>query len=592
MWAVRRAVLRNAGVWSRPAVWIRPAVRVHSMRFSTSRMRGLKQVPDSAWTPYKPDYEDHDDYEKHEDLDYERDDDFDDYNFDVILRGTDEVRFGRKHMGLVVLPQPIADAIAACISETNGHTMRHDYLRLVDAHRSSSEITPKGKGRGQKTRRLLRDERERLERGNWDSREVIDMKMPRALPGERVQIVIPGERPAPASLVYPKTRLKPHVIEYGPAETAAYVAAFAPGTYAVAFNVLSELAMRVPGFKPSSILDFGCGPGSALWAAQDVWSSVQKYVGIDSSEAMIDCAKRMFDEMPERQLDRELLRYLAPDQPNTHADLVISSFTLSELPSDAVRQTTVEMLWNNTRNTLVLIDRGAPNPARVVSEARDYLIKLASESNSTVNVGSISVPGGIHTVAPFPNELDDPSNNTPAWFQFVQRVQRPMFTMRTKHSKSNAEVVHYSYVIMRRGERPPDSRGVLDTTPYSYVSVREAQNRPEKYLPDGTQRKTMEQLAREAYYWPRIIMQPIKRKGHVVTDVCTVDGKIERWTFTKTHDKQAYRDARKASWGDLFPHLPKSSIERSHFTPVEGPTPEELKKMNRKQRRSLMHSDD
>ncbi|KAJ1760678.1 37S ribosomal protein S22 [Coemansia sp. RSA 520] len=583
MWAVRRAVLRSSGVWTRST--IRAATRVHMMRFSTSQMYALKQVPDSAWTPYNPDYEDIDDYEASED--------FDDYNSDVILRGTDEVRFGRKHMGLVVLPNPIANAIQACIAETNGRSMRHDYLRLVDAHRSTSEITPKGKGRGQKTRQYLRDEREKREQGGRDTqKEVKDMKMPRLLPGERVQIAIPGERPAPASLVYQKTRLKPHVIEYGPAEAMAYVAAFAPGTYGVALNVLSELAMRVPEFEPSTILDFGCGPGSALWAAQDVWSSVQKYVGIDSSEAMIDCAKRMFEEMPERKVDGELLRYLAPDQPNTHADLVISAFALSELPSDAVRQTTVEMLWNNTRDTLVLIDRGAPNPARVVSEARDYLIKLASESNGTVEVGSMKVPSGIHTVAPFPNELDDPTNNTPAWFQFVQRVQRPTFTMRTKHSKSNAEVVHYSYIIMRRGPRPPDSRGYLDSTPYSYVSVKEAQNEPEKYLPDGTQRKTFAQLAREAYYWPRIIMQPIKRKGHVVTDVCTVDGKIERWTFTKTHDKQAYRDARKASWGDLFPHLPKTSIERSHFTPVEGPTPEELKKMNRKQRRSLMDFDD
>ncbi|KAJ1739288.1 37S ribosomal protein S22 [Coemansia sp. RSA 1821] len=501
--------------------------------FSTTITRQLKQVPDTAWPV---------DYPAGFPNQLETD--------NVVLRGTDEVRFGRKHIGLVVVPQHLSDALAKYIEPANSRSIRHDYLRLVDAQRSRSQITPRGKGRGKEARR----QRDKLK--NPEQEE--DNSNPHVLPGERLQIVEPGKRPAPSSLINPLVRLKPHVIEYGPGESFAYTAAFAPGAYGVIFNVLTELHNRLPEFSPKSILDFGNGPGSVLWAAQDIWD-IRRYVGIDSSESMIACAESILDLADRRPESVEFLRYLAPEQPNTRADLVVSAFALSELPSDAARQTTVETLWNNTKDTLVLIDHGTPNSARVISQARDFLINLASQDNASTN----SLPSEIHTVAPFPNELKDPSNDTPAWIHFSQRVQRPMFTMRTKHSKANNEMVHYSYIIMRRGPRPANVQA------------------------NNEQCSDEHRLAKEAFYWPRIIMPPIKRKGHVVADMCTVEGKLERWTFTKTHDKQAYRDARKASWGDLFPHEPKSVSLRTYFSAPEPITPEQAKQMNRKQRRSL-----
>lgn len=51
---------------------------------------------------------------------------------------------------------------------------------------------------------------------------------------------------------------------------------------------------------------------------------------------------------------------------------------------------------------------------------------------------------------------------------------------------------------------------------------------------------------------PRLIQTPLKRHGHVMLDVCTPQGSYERWTVPKSYGKQAYRDARKAHWGDLW----------------------------------------
>ena len=57
---------------------------------------------------------------------------------------------------------------------------------------------------------------------------------------------------------------------YDEAETVGYAAARLPACYAVAWRVFDELELRLPDFQPKSLLDFGAGPGTAIWAALDV----------------------------------------------------------------------------------------------------------------------------------------------------------------------------------------------------------------------------------------------------------------------------------------------------------------------------------
>lgn len=51
----------------------------------------------------------------------------------------------------------------------------------------------------------------------------------------------------------------------------AYAATRLPACYAALRHVLGEVAARRPGWRPSTQLDFGAGPGTAVWAAQQVW---------------------------------------------------------------------------------------------------------------------------------------------------------------------------------------------------------------------------------------------------------------------------------------------------------------------------------
>ena len=59
-------------------------------------------------------------------------------------------------------------------------------------------------------------------------------------------------------------------------KAAAYSVMRMPACYAVAFRVLRELRLARPNLSPSSLLDFGSGPGTAIWAAQQVSASAAR----------------------------------------------------------------------------------------------------------------------------------------------------------------------------------------------------------------------------------------------------------------------------------------------------------------------------
>jgi ribosomal protein RSM22 (predicted rRNA methylase) len=86
---------------------------------------------------------------------------------------------------------------------------------------------------------------------------------------------------------------------------------------------------------------------------------------------------------------------------------------------------------------------------------------------------------------------------------------------------------------------------------FSFVVFRKCK-RPEKPLERN--------LVKEAYHWPRLIAAPMKRNHHVILDMCSPNGDLERTNVAKSHGNQLYMDARKSHWGDLWPHEPKGKV--------------------------------
>ncbi|KAI9361011.1 mitochondrial small ribosomal subunit Rsm22-domain-containing protein [Pilaira anomala] len=392
---------------------------------------------------------------------------------DHYVRSSEEATFGSKRIGCVELPKPLMKGIQDLVDGQDKRLIRADALRLYDALRSTARI-PK-------------------ENDDFD--------------GSRFSKKI---RKATTTVV------EPHKLSYGPRESVAYAAGVLPSTYAAAINVMKEISSRLTDFRPRSMLDFGCGPGTAIWAAKEHFQ-LENCVGVDLSEDMLRVAEQIEESIKvEGSTPVEFKRYLTFDPKAHKPDLVVSSFTLGDISSAALQKSTVEQLWAQTGDILVLIDRGTPVGFSNIARARQWILEKEN----------------AHVVAPCAHDKPCPLLFSPdakpndLWCHFSQRVQRPTFLMKTKHSKFNTEDAKYSYVVLRKGTRPTKS----------------------------------DSLESQAYHWPRLIQPPLKKNGHIVMDTCSTNGEIQRMVIPKSQGKVPYRDARKAMWGDLFPHLSKNKI--------------------------------
>lgn len=52
---------------------------------------------------------------------------------------------------------------------------------------------------------------------------------------------------------------------YGPKQTIAYTLHDLLPSFGVALRVLGQLSDYLPAFQPRTMLDFGGGPGTAIW---------------------------------------------------------------------------------------------------------------------------------------------------------------------------------------------------------------------------------------------------------------------------------------------------------------------------------------
>jgi hypothetical protein len=132
-------------------------------------------------------------------------------------------------------------------------------------------------------------------------------------------------------------------------------------------------------------------------------------------------------------------------------------------------------------------------------------------------------------------------------------VQRPRFSIELKKGQYLAdkwsEESPGKGVGGKRlaGKGRPFGRS-YETATHSYLIIEK--------LPRGKKNKDNEvsssDYVRPSDSWARIMRTPMKRDKHVVMEVCAPSTNIEQWTITRSFDRQAYHDARKASGGDLW----------------------------------------
>ena len=269
-------------------------------------------------------------------------------------------------------------------------------------------------------------------------------------------------------------------------DALAYALARMPATYAADVASLNALAEIRPDFAPSSLLDIGAGPGTATWAAAEAFSSLQSFTLIDANEALRKLAIALIDDSGragrstyERGDARALLAKAEP------ADLVIASYVIGEM-GEAERTSLASLMWEKTRDTLLVVEPGTPAGYARIIALRKQLIAA-----------------GAHIVAPCPHDAACPLV-APDWCHFTQRLQRSRAHKQVKGAEVPFEDEKFSYVALTRqpiGQRPF-----------------------------------------------RVLAQPAVGKSEITAKLCTPDGLMI--TKVPRRDRESYAVARRWRWGD------------------------------------------
>lgn len=264
----------------------------------------------------------------------------------------------------------------------------------------------------------------------------------------------------------------------------AYLTVRMPATFAVVSRVLQELNKFNLSIK--TLLDSGSGPGTVLWAAEELLPELESAHLIEYNPSFIAIAQQIAHHLPRPLTCQWHQMNILNAFPCQTADLVTASYVIGELPETALF-TFLKKSWEATAQAFVIIEPGTPRGYERILLARKWLIEA-----------------GAHIAAPCPHHNQCPLAGTERWCHFSQRLQRSSLHRSTKGAALGYEDEKYSYLI-------------------------------------ATKTVTKNPSA-------RVVGHPRKHSGHLNVDLCTVEG-VQQRTFSR-RDGPLYKTAQKLSWGD------------------------------------------
>jgi ribosomal protein RSM22 (predicted rRNA methylase) len=274
-------------------------------------------------------------------------------------------------------------------------------------------------------------------------------------------------------------------------DRSAYLTVRFPATFAANMRVLSELRRLAPQVEICSLLDLGAGPGTALFAAAEIFPSLTSATLLEADPHWLHLGKKLGDRSPNAAVRNALWvqRDLSRSEEFKAHDAIIISYALGEL-APTVLQQVLRRAWSGAQKFLVLIEPGTKRGFAAINAARSFLIEQRA---------------GI--LAPCPHREACPMAAGGDWCHFSQRLERTAGHRRIKGGSLGFEDEKFSYVIATRLELNPVQA--------------------------------------------RIIRHPQKHSGHVQLELCTSRGRLEKTTITKSA-KEAYKRARQSDWGDQW----------------------------------------
>jgi ribosomal protein RSM22 (predicted rRNA methylase) len=88
------------------------------------------------------------------------------------------------------------------------------------------------------------------------------------------------------------------MLNYQREHAIAYLYRKMPYNYMVIKRILHEVKMRLPNFKPESLLDYGAGLGSGLWAGLHINDeSIKRVAAVEPNAAMRKLGKFLTEDL-------------------------------------------------------------------------------------------------------------------------------------------------------------------------------------------------------------------------------------------------------------------------------------------------------
>jgi ribosomal protein RSM22 (predicted rRNA methylase) len=236
-------------------------------------------------------------------------------------------------------------------------------------------------------------------------------------------------------------------------DALAYALARMPATYAAVASSLNALLAQRPDFSPSSLLDVGAGPGTASWAALQAFGSLATFDAVDSNSALRSLAV----DLASNDARLSAWNYNLAQGTNAlprqqEADLVIASYVINEL-DETDRTVLTDLLWEKTRDVLLVIEPGTPSGYQRILDARALLIAK-----------------GAHVIAPCPHDRTCPLA-APDWCHFSQRLSRSRAHKQLKNADAPFEDERFIYVALTRTAKTHTFSRVLSQPAMNKIAV-------------------------------------------------------------------------------------------------------------------------
>lgn len=315
-----------------------------------------------------------------------------------------------------------------------------------------------------------------------------------------------------------KENINPIKVEYKQAQAVAYLYCRMPYTYQTCKRILNEIILRMPNFKPKSVLDFGAGLGSAIWAAHHTYGEIiTKYAAVEPNRDMRRLGKFLTSTLENDILWVESLTMIpGAGIERGKFDIIFLSHVLQEISTAKLRMMIIDTLWNRLSNdgVLIIVEPGSPKGFRFITDIRKWVI---DKSRDDANI-----------VGPCPHHKECPlAEKSSTWCHFSQLSYKyNKDTIVKRQSEKQIFNEKFTYLIIKKGKIP----SVI------YKNEQQAKTPEEK-----------------SFFWERIVRPVIKKHQHRIVDLCTKRGTFERRIISKSHGGLGgYKSIKRYNWGDLW----------------------------------------